>query len=432
MSRIGKVAFGVVLGALLLAGVGGAVAPVYAQEQAQKPAYTTEEYNAYIKAHVETDPQQKIKLLDDFVAKYPNSALLIYIYNDYYQTYYTLKDYPNTIKYIDKLLSLGDKLDLTSQLNARLARAQTFLSGSSLPELSSPPQLTGARDAALQGLKDLENWKKPANATDDQFAQQKKNITGIFDTVVATADYGLKDWKASADAYKTLVGIAGDDAASWARLGVSLLQEAPPQTLDGYWAVAKAISLKPANEAQLRTYLKSQLTNYQQLGCDNLADDEINQMVTLAASSPDRPTTFSLPTSDDLQKARADTANFIANLRSGGDPAKLMWLATCGLEFPEVVAKVISVDAPDAGPIVLHLCTGATPDETEGCKTANMEVKVPDQPDVKRVKPEDGLRFDATLVGYDANPFMLLWDKGKINPEDIPAANDTKKRPVKH
>ena len=42
----------------------------------QKPAYTTEEYNAYIKAHDETDPQQKIKLLDDFVAKYPNSALL--------------------------------------------------------------------------------------------------------------------------------------------------------------------------------------------------------------------------------------------------------------------------------------------------------------------------------------------------------------------
>ena len=90
------------------------------------------------------------------------------------------------------------------------------------------------------------------------------------------------------------------------------------------------------------------------------------------------------------------------------------------------------MDAPDAGPIVLHLCTGATPDETEACKTANMEVKVPDQPDVKHVKPDDGLRFDATLVGYDANPFMLHWDKGKINPEDIPAANDAKKRPVKH
>ena len=109
-----------------------------------------------------------------------------------------------------------------------------------------------------------------------------------------------------------------------------------------------------------------------------------------------------------------------------------MWLATCGLEFPEVVAKVISVDAPDSGPIVLHLCTGATPDETEACKTPDMEVKVPDQPDAKRVKPDDGLRFDATLVGYDPNPFMLHWDKGKVNPEDIPAANDTKKRPVKH
>ena len=433
MSRIGKAAFGVVLGALLMTGMSGAMTPVYAQDQAaQKPAYTTEEYNAYIKAHGETDPQQKIKQLDDFVAKYPNSALLIYIYNDYYQTYYALKDFPNTIKYIDKLLSLGDKLDLTSQLNARLARAQTFNAGVSLPEINTPPQLSAARDSAQQGLTDLGNWQKPANVTDDQFAQQKKNITGVFDTVIATADYALKDWKASAGAYKTLVGIAPDDAASWARLGVSLLQENPPQTLDGYWAVAKAISLKPANEAQLRTYLKSQIVNYQQLGCDNLADDEINNMVTLAASSPDRPSTFTLPTSDDLQKSRADTANFLAYLRAGGDQGKMMWLATCGLEFPEVVAKVISVDAPDSGPIVLHLCTGATPDETEACKTPDMEVKVPDQPDAKRVKPDDGLRFDATLVGYDQNPFMLHWEKGKVNPEDIPAANDTKKRPVKH
>ena len=56
-----------------------------AQDQAAaKPAYTTEEYNAYMKAHTETDTQQKIKQLDDFVAKYPNSALLVYIYNDYY------------------------------------------------------------------------------------------------------------------------------------------------------------------------------------------------------------------------------------------------------------------------------------------------------------------------------------------------------------
>jgi len=37
---------------------------------AQKPAYTTEEYNAYIKAHNETDPQQKL-VLDDFVASTP-------------------------------------------------------------------------------------------------------------------------------------------------------------------------------------------------------------------------------------------------------------------------------------------------------------------------------------------------------------------------
>ena len=58
-----------------------------------------------------------------------------------------------------------------------------------------------------------------------------------------------------------------------------------------------------------------------------------------------------------------------------------------------------------------------------------MEVKVADQPDAKRVKPDDGFRFEGTLVGYDQNPFMLHWEKGKVNPEDIPAANEPRNSP---
>ncbi|MGH9591783.1 MAG: hypothetical protein ACRD5L_01735, partial [Bryobacteraceae bacterium] len=123
---------------------------------------------------------------------------------------------------------------------------------------------------------------------------------------------------------------------------------------------------------------------------------------------------------------------FIPYLREGGDHGKLMWLATCGLEYPEVVAKVISVDAPPDGPVVLHLYTGATADETEAGTTADMEVKLTAQPEAKRVQAGDGLRFGATLVGYDQNPFMLHWDKGTVNPEDIPAENEKgKKHPIK-
>ena len=45
-----------------------------------KPAYTMAEYNSYQAAAADKNPQTQVKALDDFVAKYPNSALLIYIY----------------------------------------------------------------------------------------------------------------------------------------------------------------------------------------------------------------------------------------------------------------------------------------------------------------------------------------------------------------
>jgi tetratricopeptide (TPR) repeat protein len=433
MSRIGKLVFTGLLGTAVAAGVGISTSTARAQAQAQQQ-YSTEEYNVcYTKPQAETDPQGKIKLLDECSSKYPNSTLNPYVFNMYVQTYAALKDYPNEIKYIDKLGALPN-LDANSQVQARVQRAQAFLQCANLPECSTPQALSAERDSAQQGMNDLTKIQKPDKVSDDQFAQIKKQITGILSQAIATAAYAAKDWAGAATAYKNLVALDPTDGPSWVRYGTSLLQQNPPQTLDGMWVLAHALSvLKPPADAQVKTYLKGQIARYQQVGCDNLVDEEMTQMVTMAATTPDRPSTYALSTTDDLTKARNDTANFIPALRAGGDQGKTMWLATCGLEFPEVVAKVISVDAASDTAIVLHLCTGASPEETEACKAPNMEVKIADQPDAKRVQPEDDLRFDATLAGYDPNPFMLHWEKGKVNPEDIPAPNEKgKKKPIKH
>src|ERR1700744_3512827 len=48
-------------------------------------------------AQEEKDPAAKIKLLDDFVAKFPMSTLLQYIDQLYIQTYFAQKNYPKTI-----------------------------------------------------------------------------------------------------------------------------------------------------------------------------------------------------------------------------------------------------------------------------------------------------------------------------------------------
>ncbi|HXU19631.1 MAG TPA: hypothetical protein VN788_03495, partial [Verrucomicrobiae bacterium] len=86
-------------------------------QQGQQPSYTLPEYNAEQAAAAEKDPQARIKKLDAFVAQFPNSTLMEYIYQFYYQTYYQLKQYPKAIEYADKLIAL-DKANLALRVQA--------------------------------------------------------------------------------------------------------------------------------------------------------------------------------------------------------------------------------------------------------------------------------------------------------------------------
>src|ERR1700737_4878709 len=85
-------------------------APPAGQDAAgAKPQYTMAEYNYYQAAAADKNPASQVKALDDFVAKYPNSALLIYIYPLYYQGYSQLKNYPKATENGNRRGSLGDK-----------------------------------------------------------------------------------------------------------------------------------------------------------------------------------------------------------------------------------------------------------------------------------------------------------------------------------
>jgi hypothetical protein len=406
-------------------------APPAAQDQA-KPAYSLAEYNQYQAADKEANPQQKIKLLDDFVKAYPNSSLMPYVYRDYYTTYMALKNFAQVIEYADRMIALGDKIDATGRLEAYYTRAQAFYLGMSDKALQTPDALTKARDASLAGLKALEDLKKPDNVPADQFEQQKKGVKVLFNAVAALSSTTMKDYAAAAGYYKTLLSIDPNDAVSEYRLGIVDLQMTPPLGSDGFWDLARAIDLKIPNDAQVRAYLKNQIIRYQQPACDKLVDDQVNELLTLAATAPDRPTTLNVPSAADLQKARDDTANFIPALMAGGDAGKAMWLASCGLEYPDVGVRVMEPPAVDGDTVTLKVFRGATPEEIEAATTSNMTVKIDGQPEAKKLEKDAVVRFTGTLTGYTQNPFMLTWDKAKINTEDLPEdKGPAKKGPAK-
>jgi hypothetical protein len=417
-------------------GIGSGAAKLWAAPQAPadqaKPGYTLAEYNQYQAADKEQNPQQKVKALDDFVKAYPNSTLMPYVYRDYYTTYMALKNFVQVIEYADRMLALGDKIDASGRLDAYYQRSLAFYQGASDKALQTPDALTKAREGALAGLKALDDLKKPDNADAAQFEKQKQGVKVLFNAVAALASTNMKDYAAAAGYYKTVLSITPDDPVSHYRLGIVNLQMTPPNGTDGFWELARAINLKIPNDAQVRAYLKNQIIRYQQPACDKLVDDQLNELLTLSASSSDKPATLNVPSAADLQKARDDTANFIPALVAGGDAGKAMWLASCGLEYPDVGVRVMEPPMVEGDTVTLKVFRGATPEEIEAATMANMTVKIDGQPEAKKLEKDAVVRFTGTLTGYTQNPFMLTWDKAKINTEDLPEEKGpAKKAPAK-
>src|ERR1700724_3498521 len=158
MNRTRRVPGPAIVAALFLVSGGAsnalAQAPAGQGAGAGKQQYTMAEYNAYQAAAAEKNPTQQIKLLDDFVAKYPNSALLVYIYPLYYNAYSQLMNWPKVIEYADKLLAMADKVEPPIRYQAYYARAFAYSNmPPNSPEVQS--QAPKACEAAKAGLKTL-------------------------------------------------------------------------------------------------------------------------------------------------------------------------------------------------------------------------------------------------------------------------------------
>ena len=149
MNRTRRVAGLAIVAALCLAISGAssafAQAPAGQDAGAGQQKYTMAEYNAFQAANAEKNPAQQIKLLDDFVSKYPNSALLIYIYPLYYNAYSLQKNWPKVIEYADKLLALGEKVRPPIRHLASYARAFAYS--------NLPPKLSGGESPGSQSLR---------------------------------------------------------------------------------------------------------------------------------------------------------------------------------------------------------------------------------------------------------------------------------------
>lgn len=415
-----------------------AQAPAAGQDAAA-PKYTMAEYNAYQVCAAEKVPATLIKCLDDFVSKYPNSTLLNYVYPLYYQAYSAQKNYAKMMESADKLAALGDKVDALTRFNAYYSHVAAYSALTLDPAqvntgAKDPALAKAAEDSAAAALKTLSDVKKPENVADDAWAKQLTQFKVFLNGVAAQAASVAKDCASAVADYKAALALNPDDAISNYRLGLAYMCLNPPQQMDAFWSIARAVTAKGATQAQsqkVKDYLRKLIANYQGGAvCDSLVDAELNELLQLASSSAERPGSYSIPSAADLTAAQKDMtiASVITDLKASGDKGKLTWFASCGLEFPEVPGKVIEVVPGDA--IVLKIAFVTSEAEFDAATTPNMVVKIVGQPEAARVEKGSAVHFTGTLTAYDPEPaFFLHWDKAKVKAEDLPKEKTPVKKP---
>src|SRR5260370_1736930 len=259
MNAIRRLAWLAMAATLVLIAVSGlssyAQAPAAGQDAgaAKGPKYTQAEYNAEQACAAEKVPAAVTKCADDFVAKYPNSDLLVYIYPLYYRAYTQLKSPQKVIEYADKLVTLGDKAEPGIRYEALYARALSY-AGLNIKETDPAAKdlATKAREAALLGLKTLDELKKPDNMSAEDFAKQKQQPAILFSYTAGSAAMLIKDYAAAAASFKAALALNPADPITNYNLGRAYHAMPPPQQMDAFSYSPKPIPPNGPPEPQSR------------------------------------------------------------------------------------------------------------------------------------------------------------------------------------
>lgn len=433
--------------------------------QQAKPKYSIEEYNDYTAAINEQDAQARLRALDAFIQKYPESALRPFVFQNYLQTYAGMKRWDKVVEYADKFLELNrsDVLAVYQQTpsvteeqvngvyyQALLSRAYAFLlsfdaslltkaSDEIKAALRNPETaratlaaseagrkilpvyegLLKAEQRARDGLKLLETLPKPAQVTEAQFAQAKLQQSAIFQSALGFAAFTQLDYDAAARAYAILVQQNPNDPVTNYRLGVSYLQAQQRQPVAGLWQLARAVALFPENQRKgVRDYLVQNAAAYTRVLPACLARD-IDALLTHAQQSATPAPSWSVPNAEQVAAARNDLTvkRVFDELKAGGEQRQLIWLASCGMELPDLAGKVLEVKEATDNLVTLRLAVGEEAADTD---SANVEAKVKEPPEAKNLKPGDIVRVSGVLTDYQPEPFLLMLTEVRVNPEDIP------------
>jgi len=392
--------------------------PAASSGQSEQPTIKDPaEYNAYVTAYQQKDPNAKISALEAFLVQYPNSVMkntaLELLMNTYQQT-------GNQAKLVDT----AKRLLTSDPNNLRALALLTFLARANIVQQHDIPQnLADLQKYCKQGLDAVKANQKPAGMSDADFETLKKGTTLIFNGGCGFAALQSKDFQNAATYLRAAVDQDPNDLQNVYPLSTAYLAQQPPDTLNGIFYLARAVALAPAGPSHdaILSYLQKVYQNYH--GSAEGLNEYALPTAKTATSPPsdwgEKITKYVPPTPEqqahDLVKDK--TPDQIKQLSFGE------WELVLSAGSPEDQAKVWdvikNVPLQMEGTVIeavsnTEVHVAGSEDDIEA-KRADITLTMSGPiPAARMPKAGDTFQFEGTPTAYTATPFMMTMSNGKL------------------
>jgi hypothetical protein len=399
----------------------GQPAPAQQKKEIKDPA----EYNAYVGAVQQQDPNAKISGLEAFLQTYPNSVMK--------------EDALELLMAAYEQAGNGAKMQETAnrvlQANPNNLRALALLAFNArrAAEAGQNPQQNLAQGAqyAERGLQALQTAPKPEGMSDADFQKLKTQTSVIFNGVAGMNALQTKNFQVAQERLQAAVDAAPNDLRDVYPLALAYLTAPKPEDVKGLWYIARAANLAAGSpaQAQIQAFGKSRYTKY------HGSDQGWDELLAQAKASPAMPAGFTIAAAPPPPTPAQQAADLVAKkevkdmsfaeweliLSSGNqEAADKVWNTIKGVPLA-IEGQVIS-----ATPRKLELA--ASVDDIEQKRTDVILNMAAALSAVHMPKPAATVQFEGTPVSYEPNPFVLTMEKGTLLIKGAPAHKTTPRR----
>ncbi|MFQ5695902.1 MAG: hypothetical protein ACE5HB_07930 [Terriglobia bacterium] len=417
-----------------------ALAATTGAARAQKQKYGIEEFNALQDINRAQAPSEKMELIQSFLEKHPESVLRAFVYPEQARTAWGLQQYAGVIEAVDGFLGLdsdtvadlyrqskyNDQMIDNTYYQLRLLATYSHLQNGSASGNGRAAEL------ARQGLRLHEKLygavQPPADAAQrQQFEQQKQQAESAFRTVLANQAWRQKNYSRAVREYAVLIDFTPEDPAINYRLGYGYLLKEPADRHKGMWYLARALALNVKSN-EVRDYLTRSVAAYEQAAPECVAGD-VQNLIEQSRGSVRPPAALPLVRAEQVNAVRQELASvkkIFDDLQLGGEPAHLMWLASCGVEIgkdaneqPAMTVKIIEITEEADNLVTLRVAAGP---EAAAASTSNVEIKIIAPKEAKQLQVNDVVRVAGKITNFQAEPFLLKLTGGLVRAGDIKEA----------